>query len=243
MIDESDIIGPNLNYTESVNQASGARLPEYVIRELVASCLVDFRDHADEPDNALNELFRNLSGEALKQIKAFFREHKNIPVVVNWPSDDQHLPWVAVVNQGEMEDRERAVLGDRLGQWRRGVVSGGRQTQRERLGIFETHDVDIIVGTQDPNLTMFLHYAVKRAVLFNKQTLIAYADVQNLVVSGRDLSRDAYVLPAGFYKAMSLQFDTTFDYNGPETSAVLAGVGLRVAALLNGVLAESDVPE
>lgn len=244
MIDESDFLDPAVSYTQSSSLASGARIPEFFVRQLLGAELRHLRENIDQPDGVLDELFRMYGAEALRQIKGFIREHPNIRVQVNWPREGQSLPWICVVNQGESEDREFAFLGDRGGIARTGQLSGGRPTLKAQYVLGERRNLDVIVCTMDPDLTMFLHYIVKRTILVNKTPLTEFVDIQNLVLSGRDLQGDGVYLPTfGYTKSVSLQFQTTFDYNGAEASGALVSVGLRVDALADGVLATSEVPE
>lgn len=243
MIDERDLLDPAENFTQSQSLASGAKMPEYTIRQLLGAVMRQLRETVDEPNGILDELFKSVGAEALRQIKGFVREHPNIPVQVNWPRHDLHLPWICVLNQGEQEEKDFAFLGDRGGTVTLGTF-GGRKTSRPQLIVGERRSLEIVVGTQDPDLTMYLHYIVKRAIFVNKMALIEHADVQNLMVSGRDLSLDSSVYPTfGYFKSVSLQFQTTFDYNGGETAGAIVGVGLLVDALAGGASKTSGVPE
>lgn len=241
--DDGDFINPTQNFTQSVNAIAGMDIPEHTIRHLIGAYLTWVRETVDDPKSVLIELFKQIGPEPLRQVRGFFREHSNIQVQVNWPHVDQSLPWVAIINQGEQENAEHAYLGDRAGIE---YMGGGseRMTAKERLAIAESRVIEVVIGTLNPDLTMYLHYLIKRAILVNKYVLIANTDMQNLMVSGRDIEMDQSQLPTnGYYKSLSLNFDTTFDYSGPSTANAISQVALRVAALKNGVIGITEVPE
>lgn len=242
MIDQGPILDPGQNFTRSQNLATGARLPEYTLRQLIGSELRRYRESAGLASSPLNELFSRYP-VALAQFKKFLIEHPNLQVQVNWPRNDINLPWIAVVSLEEQESSEDDFLGDHGGLLRTGELTGAKQTVRALRVVSEHRHINVIIGTQDSDLTLFLHQLVKRTIHENKMNLIEWEAMHNLTVSGRDMALDTGELPSfGYYKAVSLQFQTTFDYNEGEQSALIAGVGLRVNALKDGVVVPSPVP-
>ncbi len=247
MIDEDDLLDPALNDVVSENQPSGVRIPEYAVKKLLAFSLRNVRASADQADGLLDELFAELSAGEILRIKGFFRDHPNIQVGVNFPRQDSSLPLVCVVNMGEIESSRMAFLGDRTGS-SRAVLGTGRQVRRPQRAVGMDSVVDVIVGTQDPDLTMWLHHVVKATIFMNKLQLVEFYDVHNLVISGRDLRLDSSVMPQfGFYKTVSLQFQTFFDYNVPAdgneaVSSVAVRLGLLVDALKDGEPYITQVP-
>lgn len=237
---EREFLDPAVNYTQPENQPVGARVPEFVFRQLIGSTLEKAAIEASNPSSFLDELFAMWGSETIRQVKGFFRDHPNVPVTVNWPNQDLAFPYVSVVNQGEREDV--AFMGDHLGTMRYGVF-GGKPTVREQRGVVEAHETDVIVAASDPNLAMYMHHVVKYAFFVNKLALTEHYDIQNLVISGRDLAFDASFFPTfGYFKTVHLSFQTTFDFNLSEESALILNVGLKVEALKDGVPAVTDVP-
>lgn len=245
MNDPRDGFDPARNFTRSENQPLGARIPEYVIRQLIGFRLAAIAADADRPQSVIDELFAFWGPETIKQVKSFLREHPNIQVVVNWPREDQHLPYVAVVNQGEQEDSELSFLGDATGVARYGAVGvDGRQSIREQRGFGMRCNLDVIIATQDPVLTMVIHYLVKYVILTAKLLLEEHYDIHNLTVSGRDLSFDERMFPTfGYFKSVSLNFQTIFDFNLSEHAAQIVDVGLLVDALKDGQPHLTRIPE
>lgn len=244
MIDEGNILDPALNFTRSESQPYGARIPEFAIRQLVGFTLRKLRETASESTGVIDELFALHGAQTVKQIKGFLRDHPNLPVVVNWPALDMALPIICVVNRGEREDDAFSFLGDRAGLLRMGKMPGSRETVREQHAVGLRAELEIIVGTQDPDLTMYLHYMVKHALFSNKPGLSEFYDIHNLVIGARDLTLDTQLFPTfGYYKAVTLNFQTMFDFASEPVGSLIVDFGLFVEADLDGLPVVSTVPE
>lgn len=242
---------PAVNYTAPPNQSFGAKIPEYAIRQLLAYNLkMIARDVAENPtDGILDEHFCTMAdtegGRAeIARLKDFFREHKNIPVTVNMPRPGAAVPLVCVVNRGEIPDDALQFLGRGGGVRRTGVVSGERIRVANVYTVGERRIVEVYVGTSDPDLTMYVHFFLKRVLYANALQLEEFYDVHALTITGRDVSLDTNAAPVpAYYKNLSLQFSTFFDWEGSEEAQPRLGtVGLLVEALKDGVLALTPVP-
>lgn len=239
MLDPRDLLDPARNYTQSENQPVGARIPEFAIRQLVGSLIQKAREEASKPVGFLDELYRSFGPKVIAAIKQFFREHPNIPCEVNWPRGDLAPPFISVVNmEGNEADSEGArFLADRGGR----MLVDGAVRQQKVIG--ETYHIDVIICTQDPNLTLFVHNLVKFGLFSNKAPLAEFYDVHNLVLGARDLQWDQQMLPTfGYYKNISMNFLTMFDYNLPASGPFLVDFGLVVQADAGGVETLTEVP-
>ena len=242
---------PAVNYTAPPNQSFGAKIPEYALRHLLDYNLqLVAEDVAAHPtDGMLDEHFGTLMAKDREGIKDFFRvkdergKRRNIPVTTNFPHPGAQLPLVCVVNRGEVPNDAAQFLGRYAGVRRTGVASGERVKVANVYTVGERRNVEIYVGTPDPDLTMFLHFFLKRVVYANSNQLEEAFDVHALTVSGRDVSVDTNTMPPGYYKNLFLQFDTYFDWEGAEGSETRLGtVGLLVDALKEGVPTLTPVP-
>lgn len=232
MIDEDEVLDPGQNFTQDQAQSFGASFPAFAFRQMIGAALRQIRkDTVGGPDRWLENFLRRLPRKTIDQVKAFFRDHPNIYVEVNYPSADAHLPLVCVVTKSENE--AAAYLGDRVNSVVRSML--------------EQHLVEVVIGTQDSNLTYVLHAIVKRIFAVNKSLLSEGFDVHNMVLTGRDLVMDAAVLPQmGYYKTLVVSFQTSFDFvpDGLEdaTSPVRVDLGLIVDAPIDGLPGLTEVP-
>jgi len=248
MIDQDDLLDPGQNYTRSENTPFGARIPEYAFRQLVGYNLKLIRSNIDEPFGVIDDLFANLPEEEIRRIKSFFRDHPNLKAQVNWPSTDEALPIVCVINQGEAEDGKFTFLGDRLGVMRIKTPEGPVVMERVQRGVGMRCVTKVVVGTTDADLTMYLHHIVKIIFFVNKHQLTEFYDVHNLSISSRDLKLDTSKFPTfGFYKEIDLTYMTVFEWNDPAddspvVKSVNFGLGLLVDALKDGEYQETPVP-
>jgi hypothetical protein len=228
MIDESDL-------KQQENSPQGARLTEYVLRDLISFGLGQLRAHADDlKNNIIDELFAQLSEDRREEIKAWLRTHKNIPVEVNWPSPGISLPWIACVNAAVNEDPGNTYLGDYAG---RQVLGGA---SREAFGVGLKASTQIWVMTDDPQTAAFLFWICWYILFSNKRGLEERYDVQNLTLSGQDVRWDESLLPEFCYiKMLQAQYDSMFDFNGPEEVNAIFSISLMVAT---GFTANPPVP-
>ena len=158
MIDESALATPKIP-----NRASGARIPEFVIRKFIAFALKKMSDDIDgETGELIEELFSLHGADVVKQIKTYLRDHANVQVVHNFPRPDQHLPVVAVVNGGEVEG-EVQFLGDHIGEALYGATDNdGVPTHvRQGRGVFLDHTTHIFIMAQDPNLVLYMAQIIR----------------------------------------------------------------------------------
>lgn len=233
---------PEQNYTLPRVEALGVKIPEYTFLRFIASELLFYRKEADRDGGFIDQAFATVPPEAVRGLKGFLRDHPNFHLAVNWPRPDAHLPLISVVSRSEEPDQ--SFLGDILGLARVGEASGGRQVVRRVRGAFEKRAVDVLIGSQEPETTLFLHCLIKLSFFAFQAWLAADLDVQDLAMAGRDFRYDPSILPQpGFYKTLSLSFRMMFDYVSRETPAQLVDVvGLRVTALSEGEVVDTLVP-
>lgn len=207
------------------NLPTGARIPEFVFRQLIDYALTQIRENIDLPDNNLiDELFAHHDADIRKLIKDFVRQTKKISCVVNYPHASIGLPFVAIITGSEPEADQYSFMGDVMGE----SVIGGQRRQQYGVGLKPT--LSVYIAALDPNIAMFLYQIVRYVLFANKQQLTRYYDIHNLVLNGGDLQHDEKFYPTFcFMKMITAQFITVFDYNvKPDTEAKIL-LNLRVA--------------
>lgn len=234
------------NYTTPENQATGLRMPEHAIRQLIGYSLRQIALAVDDlKHNLIDELFARVPLDTRLQIKEWLRTHLNIPVVVNWPRDDQSLPFIAVVNESSVEADDALMLGNYGGTQVLG--SGDSQTVREVRRLPDRNTSTVYVASDDPNLTAYLSALVRFIVVSNADDLTSYYDMHSLSVSTHDVKWDERFLPTFCYvRAMSMSYLTYFDYFVGEGAAKIVSLALMVATLDEAgveVIVDAPYPE
>lgn len=229
----------SFNFTVPENQATGLRIPEHALRQLISWGFNQVRTHVDDvKHNVIDELFARIPKDVRDQIKAWFRTREKLETTVNWPTDDIAFPFAAVVNEGSVEDQEASMLGDYGGIMTLGNVA------REVRRFANKNTTTLYIASEDPNLTLFLSTIAYYLVVSNKDDLTKWYDIHNLVVSQQDVKWDERFLPRFCYiRAVQLSYLTYYDfYVGENVSAVLS-LGLAVLTRDDaGQEVISDVP-
>ena len=209
-------------------ELSGAPAPEAVFRQFFAYNLFNLSKTVDEPDNTFfEELFSQYGVGEVKRIKTWFRDHPNIQVNMSWPRQDVSLPYVSVVNAGEVEAE---------GEWRSwlddygGEANFGEYTRRLK-SIPEKMTIQVLVGANDPQLTIYLTSVLKAVLLVNKEQFEKFANIHNLSYSIRDLDSMESLSPEFAYmKTLTITFDTTFDVPLDPVRTKIGGVNVSLKA-------------
>lgn len=231
------------NFTVPENQASGLRIPEHAIRQLISYGFAQVRKHVDDPkNNLIDELFARLSDDVRKQIKSWFREHPNITTEVNWPREDIAFPFISVVNEGSTSDAEASMLGDYGGM--HVIGSGAVQVAREVRRIADRNTTSLYIATEDPNLTLFLSAIARYIVLSNRDDLTKWYDIHDLTLSMQDVRWDERFVPRfGYIRVVQLSYLSYYDFYVGESTSKIVSLGLAVALRdAAGEEVVSDVP-
>lgn len=213
--DELGSENPALNQTALENRIGGMRLNELVIRQLLSYSLAEIKRTIDDPlegGQVIDDIFlRNFGPDVTARVKTWFRGQGVVTVVCNWPREATPLPYISVIDAGHREATEgdaRAVLGDFGGYG----IREGEGTAVE-IRVVPLHwTIQIIVGTTDENLTMYLYWIVYFILFSNKDDLIKWYDIHNAMISGQDLKYNPEFLPTLCYAKMAtLEYLTFFD--------------------------------
>lgn len=212
------------NFLTPPNTGSGLRIPEHAVRQLVGYGLSQIRKSVDDLHrNIIDQLFARLPATTRADIKTWLRERPNLPVYVNWPREDQHLPIITVVNAGCTESVANTLLGDYGGM----AILGDHAESVHRIPDEVTST--IYIAADDPNIVMYLSYLIRFIILSNKNDLTRWYDMHNLIVSMQDVQWDERFFPTFCYmRTVQLQYLTYFDFGIEAELIKLVSVTLAV---------------
>lgn len=225
---------PKQNFTIPAQQPAGLRIPEFALMNLIGVALERIRSLIGSPNDVLPKLFAFLPQEVLDQLRGWLLDHQNIYIDVSWPKDAINLAIVVVEPQGEQESTPDTFIGDRAGTTEFGVL-GGIIKSSDHYAIPEKRSTSIYIGSNDDRLTLLLYELVKFIIASNKMKLEEWYDVHNLSIGGGVLEMDPEKFPTfEYYRVMSLQYLTLFDWNGVEEIAMIVSLDLLVDTRVDG---------
>jgi hypothetical protein len=249
------------------NSAVGYLFFDEVLRKFLAYQLKQIGDRIDNPSTLfVDELFARFGDEVRLQVRKWFVSNTNIGVVINYPRHDMPLPFVSIVTANETEGQ--AYLGDYGGRMLVDPhsvqaassemtsplnVYGQAQTMpdsrprasfvRRLISIPEMRTTQMIIGTDDPNTTLYLYTMVKALIVCNKMDLDQYVGARNLKVSGADLEHQPELYPSfAYFKGLTLSYEINFDVPLQEQPTI-GGFGVSLGAFINGSKEVTNVVE
>lgn len=238
--------------TQTPNAAVGYLFFEDALRKFLAERLRELSLRGTGPENVfIDEMFARFGDDVRLQVKKWFATTTNIDVVINYPKDDTHVPFIAVVNSRESEATQQTYLGDDGGilyQGAASVESASQETVRTLYGevpvpdprpralqarqlvsIPENRALSLYIATDDPNSTMYLYYIVKALIITHKLLFDRFFGVRNMRLSGADLQHRPELFPQFVYmKVITLEYESNFDVAlSPKTT--IAGAELSLS--------------
>lgn len=202
------------------NRRTGYLFSEALLRDFISFQLGRVHKTIDDPNvTFIDELFHKYGADVVQQVRDWWRDSPNIPVLINYPRQDMSLPFVCVVNAGEGEKAGEQYLGDFGGT----SFYGGSQVAssagappakftRALLSIPMTHQTKIYVAAQEPTLTMYIYHVIYALLLINKIDFDQYGGIRNLVMSGGDIEHHPELFPDfAYFKIITLTYDSNFD--------------------------------
>lgn len=239
MIDDGDV-----NYAVTPNKGLGFNMPELVFAELIGFTFQQLRTQVQSPDNLIDQLFARLNADVRASIKTWIVEHPNLHIGLNYPQEDVAFPFIAIITEAEDEDENLAMLGDHGGYHVLGSLAGDAtqgSVDVRKVGLSAT--TNVIVATDDTNLTMYLGALLRYVFLMNKDAFTRLHDVHNLRVSQSDLKWDESMTPQFCYmRALTLRYNSYFDINITTRVALIASLDLMVSTKETGVVVDVAVP-
>lgn len=220
--------------TTTPNGAAGHLFIEDVFRKYITSAFVSLSETASNPLNDFVDMLFSRYGETTaKQVREYFTITTNINVVVNYPREDFHTPFVAIINAGEQSPD--GYMGDYGGYQVLGsdqvTLFGGdtrpRATKvRKILSVPEKRTIQIMIGADETNAVAYIYTVIKALLIRDKIDFDKYAGVREMTISGADLQYRQEFLPQFAYmKTLTLSFATNFDVPLVEQQTV-GGVSL-----------------
>lgn len=230
MMSADDLKDPAVNYTARPNRPTGARMAEYPVRQLLGFALQQIRAHVDDvDDNIIDQLFAIHGPAVIAQVKGYFRDHEKLSVVVGWPRTDMAMPWIAVVNATERDNDAESILGSQGGVQVLGRA-GGLLEQRNHMVRPLSASLNILIASLDPHLTAVLSQIVRFILHINEDSLAEFYDVQVPTISMQDVQWDEKLWPTfGFFRMVTLNYATSFDYNVSKEAQRIVSLGLLVS--------------
>lgn len=206
---------------------TGHRPTEIVLQQLFQFAFGNLRKAATNPlDTTFENIFQFFSSAQLVMIKKFFAENK-IDVRTNFPKYEYPLPIVAIHSREEQESAETWMNHEEI------VVDNADGSTRSIVGQLIDQTLDVIVITDDPQLTLMVYRLVWYVIFSNKFDLEEYANFHALTMQGTALNFDAQTFPNWQYsRVITLRLKTIFDFyleaQRPPKAVMFSGLYAQV---------------
>jgi hypothetical protein len=156
----------------------------------------------------IEELFKGYSDantfgtSIIDDVKAFLFARTNpgqspVKIAVNFPRSPISYPHVAIVLAGAQEDQEHDVLDDYIEDEEDETSSNAVEVH----GIAERQTFNILILSQDANLTLYLWIIVKAILVLNRVEFTRRG-MQNILYGGNDVALDPTQFPEFAYGRM-----------------------------------------
>ena len=141
---------------------SGHRPSEVVIQRLLQYAFENIRRAAKGPaDDTFRRMFSFYGDEDYEAIRNYLGRTK-FDIRKNFPREDAQPPLIAVHSREEAESADQILHHEAI------TVDRAAGTAGELVGQLETHNVDILIITDDPGTTMHVYRTVKYIIFANK---------------------------------------------------------------------------
>lgn len=206
----------------------------------------------------VDELFMRWGDEVRLEVKKWIASNPNLEVVINYPNENNTLPFIGVVSAEDNEKTNEAYLGDYGGYT---MIAASQVTKsdpntlppnvygqaeklpdnrplglqtRYLLTVPEARITRLYLATSDADSVMYLYIIVKALLLVNKLEFDKYAGARNLKMNGGDLEQRQELFPQfAFMKQMTLSYDSNFDVPTSPVGTV-GGLNVSLTASFNG---------
>jgi hypothetical protein len=226
------------------NNRAGYLFPEALVRQFLAYQFDQIQRTVDDPSvTFIEELFHKFGDATAREVKTWWRNHK-VPVHMGYTRADTTLPFVTVVNGGEQEKDNEAVLGDYGGQASYGsrdiaLLGGGiqrvAQHTRQVLTTSLQHSTRIFVAAGDPNVATYIYHVIWALLMLNKIDFDRYGGMRSLSIAGGDIEHHPELFPEfAYFKVITLSYSSQFDV--PQAKQQTSGgVSITLGAFLADV--------
>lgn len=184
----------------------------------------------------LADLFSNYDSKTLASIIQWVTDHTP-QFVLGWPQQDESLATVAIVLGSETESTREGFQGD----FQEPHLDASGTVIYDQYGQNDRVQLNIMVLTQLPDLTIWLHRIIKFIITVNKLTLHAPGGLVDLTMNSQDFQVDPEQFPNFKYNRMlTLNFLSSFVISGVPLGVINKFI---VQVTFNGtVIAATNLP-
>lgn len=172
-------------------EAQAVVASEFLIRDAIRDGVQTF---VDEPA-LVDKLFKGYTEEVITEIKAYLSVRTGagkfpLQIVMNYPTEGISIPFVAIVLAADQEDPKLDFLSNYI----ETDIDDAETVEKEVVGTANNVSYNIMIGSQYPNLTLYL-YTIIKAILILKSDEFTQQGMLNILLGGRDLKIDPSLFP------------------------------------------------